>query len=400
MRIGHFLNAYRSGGTDKILLNKIVNWPNKKDQHIIFCNSEFNKLNLIKKNLRGKAKFIIYRSSIFSKLNHNRSYNLIGFSYAAIYYILICYVIMPFEIIYLSKYLNNLKLDAIFIHNGGWPAARITRSAFFAAKIVNIKKIFIIIHSIAQRKSFFYGLQETIIEFLLKFLNVNILTVSKEAKSKILKNTFLSVPKIIYNGVIVKKVSKQKKVKLKKQLNLCKKNFIISTIGTVDHNRGQEVLIRCLANLKKNIPNIILLIIGSGRNIEINKIKRLVKHYNLQKNVKLLGFRDDVEDIISISDLIVNPVKKIESFGLVSIEAMSQKKPIISSKIGAVQEVIINNKSGILVRPEDPDALSKKILLLFQNKSLRMSLGKNGFNRYNNLFTINKMCRKYYKLLT
>ena len=60
---------------------------------------------------------------------------------------------------------------------------------------------------------------------------------------------------------------------------------------------------------------------------------------------------------------------------------------------------LINKKTGLLIKPEDPVLLSKKILLLFNNKSLRMSLGKNGFDRYHKMFTVNQMCKEYYNLL-
>ena len=186
---------------------------------------------------------------------------------------------------------------------------------------------------------------------------------------------------------------------LRKSLKLNNKNFIVSTIGTIDNNRGQEVIIESIATLKRLIPNIILLIVGSGTSLELNRLKKIIKEKSLQSNIKLLGYREDAHDIISISDLIVNPVKNIESFGLVSIEAMVLKKPIISSRIGGVGEVLINKKTGLLIKPEDPVLLSKKILLLFNNKSLRMSLGKNGFDRYHKMFTVNQMCKEYYNLL-
>ncbi len=399
MLIGHFLNTYKSGGTNSVVVNKIINWPKKNDNHILFCNSEFDRISQITKILRKKARVVIYNSSKLANLGHKRKINIIGYLYVSIYYMFICYFLMPFEINYLSKIFKENKIDVLFIHNGGWPAARICRSAFFASKISGIKKIFLIIHSLAQTKSIFYGLQESIIEFLMKYLKINILTVSKESKKIIIKNTFLPKPKVIYNGISQKKIDKQKINLLRQSLKLNNKNYIVSTIGTIDNNRGQEVIIESIAILKRLIPNILLLIVGTGIIYEINKLKKLIKEKDLQNNIKLLGYRDDVHEIISISDLIVNPVKKIESFGLVSIEAMALKKPVIASRIGGIPEIIINKKTGYLIDPNNPNLICDRVLRLYNDKKLAANFGKKGHERFIKLFDEKIMVYNYMNLI-
>ena len=93
-------------------------------------------------------------------------------------------------------------------------------------------------------------------------------------------------------------------------------------------------------------------------------------------------------EILQKSDIFVFPTYyEFETFGIVNVEAMSYGLPVISSCEGAISEVVIDNKSGFLIDPISPELLSKKILLLAEDKELREKFGRYGNFLFNQKYT-------------
>ena len=121
MNIGFFLENYRQGGLDRILVEKIINWPNKKDKIIIFCNDDHQGLNYLKQELSKVATFYEYKSPYYNSNKINlKFFNII---YKYFYLIIYSYLRMFIEINFFKKVFNDFDLNGIFIHTGGWPGA-------------------------------------------------------------------------------------------------------------------------------------------------------------------------------------------------------------------------------------------------------------------------------------
>ena len=92
-------------------------------------------------------------------------------------------------------------------------------------------------------------------------------------------------------------------------------------------------------------------------------------------------------------------VSKRESFGVSILEAASCQIPSITSNIGGLTEVNINNETGIVIEPNNPNKLAEKIVELFEKKELRLKLGKNARKRVEKKFNwknnVNEMIKIY-----
>ena len=101
-------------------------------------------------------------------------------------------------------------------------------------------------------------------------------------------------------------------------------------------------------------------------------------------------------------DLIVSPSRR-ESFGLVLLEAGALGKPVIATRVGGVPEVVMDNETGVLVRPEDPAALAAAIIKLLENRDLAHRMGMNARRRVEERFTIqhavSQVLEVYYSVL-
>lgn len=138
-------------------------------------------------------------------------------------------------------------------------------------------------------------------------------------------------------------------------------------IGRLSEEKGQKYLIEAVKNIIACNDDVLVIIGGTGP--LKNKLDQKIKDFDLQNNIKLIGFIPD--DLISIwmnaCDLFVLPSLS-ESFGIVQIEALSCGKPVIATRNGASEEIIINDKLGILVEPKDSEDLKLAIQHAFDTK--------------------------------
>jgi N-acetyl-alpha-D-glucosaminyl L-malate synthase BshA len=110
-----------------------------------------------------------------------------------------------------------------------------------------------------------------------------------------------------------------------------------------------------------------LLLVGDGP--EMTVVCKLVKKLNIQDKVLFLGKQDSVEELYSISDLMLLLSEK-ESFGLVALEAMACGVPCIGTNVGGIPEVIVHGQSGYICELGDIEDMSEKAINLLQNSGL------------------------------
>lgn len=110
-----------------------------------------------------------------------------------------------------------------------------------------------------------------------------------------------------------------------------------------------------------------LLLVGDGP--EMTEICGLVEDLSLSEKVLFLGRQDHLEELYSMSDLMLLLSEK-ESFGLVALEAMACGVPCIGTKVGGIPEVIEDGYNGFLCELGDTDEIAEKALILLQNEEL------------------------------
>ena len=101
-------------------------------------------------------------------------------------------------------------------------------------------------------------------------------------------------------------------------------------------------------------------------------------------------------------DILIAP-SLYESFGIILIEAMSAKKPVIACKIGGMQEIVEDAYNGFLIEAENSKELYDRISILVEDKNLRNDFGDNSFIRFNEMFSnkamIENTLKAYYKFI-
>ena len=138
--------------------------------------------------------------------------------------------------------------------------------------------------------------------------------------------------------------------------------------------RVQDVL-RIFAKVRKEIPSKLLLI-GDGP--ERLEMEQLCRNLDLCNNIRFIGKLKAVERVLSVSDLFLLP-SETESFGLVALEAMASKVPVVSSNSGGLSEVNIEGKTGFLLDVKDIDGMAKKAILLLADENKLEQFKENAF---------------------
>ena len=139
--------------------------------------------------------------------------------------------------------------------------------------------------------------------------------------------------------------------------------------------RVQDVL-KVFSKIRKEIPSKLLLI-GDGP--ERLEMEQLCRNLDLCDNVRFIGKLKAVERVLSVSDLFLLP-SETESFGLVALEAMASKVPVVSSNSGGLSEVNIEGKTGFLLDVKDIDSMAKKAILLLADENKLEQFKKNAFS--------------------
>jgi N-acetyl-alpha-D-glucosaminyl L-malate synthase BshA len=119
----------------------------------------------------------------------------------------------------------------------------------------------------------------------------------------------------------------------------------------------------------------VLLMVGDGP--ERSSAEWLAHHYGIERMIHFLGKRDNIDELIGISDLLLLP-SETESFGLVALEAMACEVPVVVSKVGGVPEVITNGKEGYLVGAHDVETMAERSIEILENEELRREMGRRG----------------------
>lgn len=205
---------------------------------------------------------------------------------------------------------------------------------------------------------------------------------------------------VIYNG-IEGNVTFENYAISKEGFGFNQNDIVITLVGRINRLKGHKWLLNTYINFLLQKRNVKLLFVGSaviGQENYLEEIEKIILENNLSQRVKIHPFTKTLDPIWKITDIAVIPSTEAESFGLVALEAMLAKKPVIASNHGGLMEIVVNDETGFLVEPKNEKALYEAILKLIENPKLRSSFGKNGYERAIKEFSADRYVQNLEKL--
>lgn len=200
--------------------------------------------------------------------------------------------------------------------------------------------------------------------------------------------------KTILGGVELKDFSHdytKEIVKINKKYDIAGQKIVLFT-GRLTKHKGVDYLIRAAKNI-----NGIVLILGDGP--EREKLAKLIKDLNIT-NVKILGWIKSDDQVTfhafyARADVFVAPSTWKEPFGLVILEAMASKKPVVATHSGGITSIIKDGVNGFLVKTRDSKAIAEKVNMLLDDEVLRDKIAKKAYETVKEKFTWEKITEQF-----
>lgn len=249
--------------------------------------------------------------------------------------------------------------------------------------------IYVVVHSLSFNKAGVYSKAVFIIQkqFVSKYLAVS--NAVKVALNNVnIKNNVY----VTHNGVSVPDIEKK---------SIGDPFKIISVIHPVPH-KGAHFIIDIVTDLMKSNIDFEWTILGwFNKSVDKQYENDIIKRINIvdtEKRIKLVGNVNNIQDYYLASDILVHPSLS-ESFGFAVAEAMSYSLPVLAFNVGALPELIENEKTGILINPFDVLDMSKKIQILYNDQKLLLKYGSASRNKILNEYLLKNTMARVYNVL-
>lgn len=230
--------------------------------------------------------------------------------------------------------------------------------------------------------------------FLTAKFTDHIICVSDYTKMNLLDRVPKAVSKceVIYNGVSPPKNQQPQAKSIKEELAIDRDAIIVTNVANLYEVKGQIYLIRAIAKVLQEFPNLHLLVAGRG-DME-SRLKREAGELDVTKNVHFLGFREDVPSLLIETDIFVLPSLS-EGFPVSLIEAMHAGLPLIASRVGGIPELEDLGADIRLVPPKAEIELGDAILEAVRSGNFKSKINQKIALRY---FSVDAMANGYIRI--
>jgi glycosyltransferase involved in cell wall biosynthesis len=161
---------------------------------------------------------------------------------------------------------------------------------------------------------------------------------------------------------------------------------VLLAISRLEPQKGLDVAVRALPRIRASHPKAVLVVLGAGpQRAELSALAR-----ELEVPVHLLGRVPDVAAWLRRAELLVHPARW-EGFGLALLEAMLASKPVVATNVSSIPEIVSDGETGLLVEPDDPDALARAVNRVLDAPG---DYGERGLARARAEFSVERMTNR------
>jgi len=207
-----------------------------------------------------------------------------------------------------------------------------------------------------------------------------VLTITERMRRLVVDNVAVDPNKVRcnYYGVDVDELRAQAEPKgaVRGRWGVAQDAFVVGMVGRIESLKGQELLLRAGALLTGRISKTVVMLVGDetiGQRGELERLKRFASGLKPRPEVVFTGYQSPPGRVVPAFDVSVLASRR-ETFGLVILEAQALGVPVVATAAGGVPEVIEDDLNGLLLPPDDPEALAGAIERLYRDKDLRQRL--------------------------
>lgn len=308
---------------------------------------------------------------------------------------------------HLFSYFKKEKFDIVHTHT--------IKPEFYgqiAAKLSGVPIVINTIHGLdfGEETSLFKKWLFIFLEMIAAKCSDTIFTVSKSVIETAIKEKICRQSLLKYLGRDIdtgrfdpKRFSEEFIINKKKQFRINPNKRVVGIVARLVEEKGYLELFESFKQVLLKFPDTQLLIIGPEEPEKKDRIDfEVIKKYNIDKNVVLLGERSDVDEIYPLMDIFVLPTHR-EGVGASILEASAMARPVIATNTGGCPEAVANGKSGILVSLKNPGKITEAIIYLFENPEIARQMGIAGrekiIKEFNKEIIFNRLKKEYQRLI-
>lgn len=188
-----------------------------------------------------------------------------------------------------------------------------------------------------------------------------------------------------YNAIDAAAFSPGDGATIRAQLGIAEHALVLGIFSILRPFKGHDTLLRAMPRILETVPQAHLLIVGGGE-LE-GELKELSAKLHLDQHVTFAGPQQNTLPFYRAIDLYVMASTE-EPFGLVTIEAMACEKAVVGTNSGGTPEIVVDQETGLLVPPEQPEALADAAITLLLDPARRQQMGQKGRQRVLEQFTL------------
>jgi glycosyltransferase involved in cell wall biosynthesis len=165
---------------------------------------------------------------------------------------------------------------------------------------------------------------------------------------------------------------------------------VVGKIANFYHGwKGHDTFLDAAVSVAREFPDARFLLVG--HNTDGEKMQRLVDERGLSDRIVLAGYRTDIPEVISALDVSVNSPRAGEGLSGAVRESLAVGRPVVATDIGGNRELVRDGETGLLVEPDNPDALASAIVRLLANTDLSSRLASEGARFVRENLTVDRM---------
>jgi glycosyltransferase involved in cell wall biosynthesis len=271
----------------------------------------------------------------------------------------------PVAVWNLYRVIKRHRINVVSTHSGkdSWSAA-------FAAKLGGVKLLI-------RTRHLSLPISNSPFNFVYRMVD-GIVTTGEALRDTIIADNGIPPGKVvsIATGVSLERfaVGNYGSSRLKEELGIPAEAPVVTMVAVLRGMKRHDLLVSAAAQLRPQFPETRYLVVGDGPGQE--RVARLVREAALEDRVIMTGFRNDIPEILSISDLVVLTSDKFEGVPQSITQAMAMGRPVVAAPVGSIGELVLDGSTGFLAQTGDAASFARGIARLLADEPLRRSLGE------------------------
>lgn len=227
-----------------------------------------------------------------------------------------------------------------------------------------------------------------------------IVTVSQAVANHIKQSPFIkdSQVEVIYNGVDNTVYYPMDASSIREKFDIAQDALVIGMIGRVNAIKGQNDFIEAVEPLLEKNEQAVAFLAGGvfpGEEWRLEELDKRIASSSVLSQIHRIDYYDKTSELYNMFDIFVLPSIKPDSLPTVVLEAMACSKPVVGYNNGGIAEMVVDDKSGCLVKPNRPQELSNAISLLLGSSEKREKFGRVGYQRQRELFSLESYIKNF-----